>query len=552
MPGFPLGFIGASLFTIGVFIIAWILAKSLKCNPSLMFQVFFGVHPGSLQNKVVWITGAGSGIGKQLALDLTKYGAKLVIHSLPGEDLDSLKEQCILLGFLIPHKPIGGSQGKISSEDIYLIHGDITSGNLHQQWVTDALKHFGQASTVIAGSFEETSVEDDRKMFEVNVFGGVQLTRALIPHFKERRKGHVVVTSSMLGRMFSPSQAVYSACKHALFGYYQALGIEGGMYGLDVTIICPGPVKTPLIFKPFSNVNKSFIDSQMLVMIPIDLHGLLAGQVIWITGASSGIGEALAIRLASLKARLILSARRLEELQRVKSLCLETSLGMLSEDSILLLPMDVTETEKHSMHLETIIKHFGKLDILVNNAGRSQRAEFQRVQVDVDRALFELNVFGPVALARTVLPHFVERGSGQVVITSSVMGKFAAPYSCSYAASKHALHGYFETLRAEQALSGVHVTLLCPGPVLTNAAQESFTDTPGQKVGKPWGQGGRMTSERCADLIMVAIVNHIDEAWISQQPVLTICYLAQYFPSFMRKAMSILGPRMANKLRDQE
>ena len=76
----------------------------------------------------------------------------------------------------------------------------------------------------------------------------------------------------------------------------------------------------------------------------------------------------------------------------------------------------------------------------MNNAGRSQRAEFQRVQVDVDRALFELNVFGPVALARTVLPHFIERGSGQVVVTSSVMGKFAAPYSCSYAASKHALH----------------------------------------------------------------------------------------------------------------
>jgi dehydrogenase/reductase SDR family protein 7 len=263
----------------------------------------------------------------------------------------------------------------------------------------------------------------------------------------------------------------------------------------------------------------------------------MAGDVVWITGASTGIGEALAIRLAQAGCKLVLSARREELLEKTKRECLK--LGTLESHDILVLPMDVTEMSKHQQHFQKVLDHFGKLDVLVNNAGRSQRSRWDEIDIEVDRQIFELNVFSVVSLSRVVVPYFIKNNKGHIAVTSSTAGKLGAPFSGSYTATKHALHGYFEALRIESVGSNLHLTMLCPGPVFSDALKEAFTGAPGEKFGEEWKAGDkRMTSARCAHLFAVAIRNKLDEAFISLNPVLILMILYQYMPTITRRILT--------------
>lgn len=168
--------------------------------------------------------------------------------------------------------------------------------------------------------------------------------------------------------------------------------------------------------------------------------GSLQGKVVWITGASSGIGKALAIVLAQNNVKLCISARRLAELEKVKELCLSKSQS-LKPDDILVLPMDMLENDKHESLLNKVIDHFGQLDVLVNNAGRSQRAQFKDIALEVDREIFELDVFSVVNLSRVYVRHVEKTATtGHIAITSSSVGLTTVPNSASYTAAKHALH----------------------------------------------------------------------------------------------------------------
>ncbi|PSN38452.1 hypothetical protein C0J52_15625 [Blattella germanica] len=276
----------------------------------------------------------------------------------------------------------------------------------------------------------------------------------------------------------------------------------------------------------------------------------LAGKVVWITGASSGIGEHLARTLAQVGAKLVISARRESELERVKKNCLEIGNG-LSDSDILVLPMDVMKVEQHKALFEKVLDHFGKLDVLVNNAGRSQRAHWENIDLSVDKEMFDLNVFGVVSLTRTVLPYFLEKNAGHIVVTSSIAGLMGVPYSASYTGAKHAIHGYFNALRTEKALTNIKVTLLCPGPVFSNFLAESFTDKPGEKFGKPVGKADRrMTGERCGRLCAVAIANELNESWIALTPLVPLLYLTLYYPRVNAFVVRKLGPGFFMKLRD--
>ncbi|KAI9561252.1 hypothetical protein GHT06_012208 [Daphnia sinensis] len=276
------------------------------------------------------------------------------------------------------------------------------------------------------------------------------------------------------------------------------------------------------------------------------------GQVYWIVGASSGIGEYLAYELVANGAKVVLSGRRENELQKVKAQCLIIGKKAgLSETDILLLPVDVTKLELHQQYFDAVLKHFGTLDVLVNNAGRSQRAEWMNIDIRVDKDLFEGNVFGLLNLSRTVIPHFLAKKKGQIAVTSSVCGKVGAPCSASYNATKHALHGYFETLRAELTCRGISVTMLCPGPVFSDLLSACATDTYGQKLGSAMTKKDRrMSTERCARLCAIAMVNQLDEAWISINPVLLSLYVSQYAPSLFRSFNGRVGARVAMSLRD--
>lgn len=176
------------------------------------------------------------------------------------------------------------------------------------------------------------------------------------------------------------------------------------------------------------------INFQLIHIIKL---GSLKGKVVWITGASSGIGRALAIKLAENNVKLCISARSADRLEEVKVECLKVG-KKLQPNDVLVVKMDMLDIELHQYHFDTVVKHFGEIDVLVNNAGRSQRALFRDTDISVDRELFELDVFTVINLTRLFVKHF--DGRGHVLVTSSSLGLTSVPNSASYTAAKHALH----------------------------------------------------------------------------------------------------------------
>jgi short-subunit dehydrogenase len=193
------------------------------------------------------------------------------------------------------------------------------------------------------------------------------------------------------------------------------------------------------------------------------------GKTAWIIGASSGIGEALALELARRGARLLLSARRHDELARVAARC--RALGATAE----LHPLDLCDPAALPAAVARGLARAGEVDLLVLAAGVSQRALATDTAVEVDRRLMEVNYFGPLAVAKGVVPAMVARGRGQLLVLSSLVGKFGTPLRSGYAASKHALHGFFDSLRAEVHRHGVGVALCCPGYIQTEITLRSLT-----------------------------------------------------------------------------
>ena len=161
----------------------------------------------------------------------------------------------------------------------------------------------------------------------------------------------------------------------------------------------------------------------------------------WITGASSGIGRELAKQLSKNGVRVVLSGRNIQELEAAKHECLNISKGQLNSNDIFILPFDMLNVDFHHEAFQRVISHFGSFHILVNNAGRSQRAEWNKIDINVDRELFELDVFSVIHLSRLAVTYFEQNNvKGQLAITSSTAGLIGAPNSASYTGAKHSLH----------------------------------------------------------------------------------------------------------------
>jgi len=279
-----------------------------------------------------------------------------------------------------------------------------------------------------------------------------------------------------------------------------------------------------------------------------DLKKELQEKVVWITGASTGIGAAMAIECARKGAKLVISARRESLLEETKEKCIAVG---SDPSNILVLKMDMCDFASHQKCFESVLEKFGKLDILINNAGRSQRGRWEHIEIDVDIDLFNLNVFSVINLTRTVLPHMLGNKSGSIAVTSSTAGKCGVPFSGTYTGSKHAIHGYFESLRTEKVGSGVDICLLCPGPTFSDLLEVAATENAGEKFGESMrSTDKRMTSERCAELSLIAIVNKLPESWICFRPVLPLMYATQYFPAISKTLMRALGAEYFAKVRD--
>lgn len=189
----------------------------------------------------------------------------------------------------------------------------------------------------------------------------------------------------------------------------------------------------------------------------------LDGKVVWITGASSGIGKALATECALQGAQVILSARRLEELEKVR-------VSLLHPDHHLSVAMDITDEAQVRHAYEQVLDQKGCIDLLINNAGLSQRALITETSMQTERAIMEIDYFSQVFLTKLVLPTFIAQKSGRIAYVSSVAGLLGTQYRATYSAAKAAIHMWANSLRAEVAQDGVKVSVIFPGFVKTNVS----------------------------------------------------------------------------------
>ncbi|XP_076232465.1 dehydrogenase/reductase SDR family protein 7-like [Calliopsis andreniformis] len=256
----------------------------------------------------------------------------------------------------------------------------------------------------------------------------------------------------------------------------------------------------------------------------------LCGKVVMITGASSGLGEALAHIFYDCGCKVILISRRKEELERVKNALMNTYHTIPTYPPIVV-PLDITNINSLHSEVEKVIEIHGKVDILINNAGISYRGEVINTNVDVDIKVMLTNYFAQIALAKAVLPFMIKQQYGHIVCISSLQGKISIPYRSAYAASKHALEAWCDSCRAELADQNIEVTVISPGYVKTSLSLNALTGT-GQVYGvmDKTTEGG-YSPEYVADCILKAILKREKDVVISEFTPKMAIYLRTLCPS---------------------
>jgi dehydrogenase/reductase SDR family protein 7B len=250
---------------------------------------------------------------------------------------------------------------------------------------------------------------------------------------------------------------------------------------------------------------------------------IFRGKVVWITGASSGIGEALARSFADHGSRLILSSRREDELNRVSRLC-------TAAESVVVLPLDLSKPESMSDAAGHALDIAGHVDVMVHNGGVGQRGFAADTEYFVDDLLMRTNYLGPVALTKALLPSMRSRRQGHFIVVTSVLGKFGLPGRSGYCASKHALHGFFDTLRAELWRDGIRVTLVVPGWVRTNVSVNALTGNGAAFRKMDPGTAAGVRPDVCAQRIISAAAAGKPEVMVVQFRERAALSLSRYVP----------------------
>ena len=257
-------------------------------------------------------------------------------------------------------------------------------------------------------------------------------------------------------------------------------------------------------------------------------------KLVWITGASSGIGEAIAHELAPKGASLILSSRRVETLELLRA-------NLANSDNHQILALDLSDPTSLYKVLEQNQALLDKVDVLFNNGGISQRSLTWEATPESERLMMETNYFGAIRVARAVLPGMMSRNSGSIVVMSSPAGKFGFPLRSSYSASKHALHGYFDSLRAELKGKAIKITMICPGRVQTNISLNALTSdgSPQNQMDVRLSKG--MSPKECANVIIAATEHGKAEIYLGKEQILI--YLNRYFPRLFRWIVQRINPK---------
>lgn len=258
----------------------------------------------------------------------------------------------------------------------------------------------------------------------------------------------------------------------------------------------------------------------------------LEDKVIWLTGASSGIGEEMAYQLSNKGAKLILSSRRKEELERVKAAC-----SGKNADDIRIIPLDLSDASSLPSAADKAIEQFGYIDILINNGGISQRALVQDTSMDVYRKIMEVDYFAPIQLSKLVLPQMMERNFGQHVVITSATGIVSTPLRSAYAAAKHALHGFYDALHAEVYDKNVRVTLICPGFIQTNVSYNALTGSGVAQKKHDEAIKKGLSPQKAVKKIIRAIEKRKEEVYFGGSKEMMAIRLKRFSPSLFAKVI---------------
>ena len=259
-------------------------------------------------------------------------------------------------------------------------------------------------------------------------------------------------------------------------------------------------------------------------------------ESVWITGASSGIGEACAYKYAAEGARLVLTSSSAEHLCTVAGKCRK-----LGASDISVIPYDLTSLNGIDTLVSNAWEAAGGLDIVMLNAGISQRTNVEDTSMEMVRKIMDINYFAPVAIAKGLLPKMISRGGGSIAVTTSIAGRFGFPLRCGYSSSKFALYGFFETLQSEYHDAGIRVTLVCPGRVNTNISRYAL-----DKGGKPHGvmdpgQANGMPAPKAAEIIIRAIAKGKREVLVGRKELLMV-YIKRFFPGLCARLARKIKP----------
>ena len=255
----------------------------------------------------------------------------------------------------------------------------------------------------------------------------------------------------------------------------------------------------------------------------------IAKKTVWITGASSGIGEALVYQLRKQDCKLIISSRNEADLRRVKNNCDYPR-------NIKIIPLNLENFSDMPMKTAEAVASFGSIDILINNAGISQRSYILDTDLEVYKKLMDVNYLGTVALTKALLPYFIKQRSGHFVTVTSLMGKFGSPLRSGYCGAKHALHGFFDVLRMEHEKDNIEVTLICPGFIQTNIAKNALTGNGTAQNKEDVATANGMKTDVLSRKIIRAIEKRNYEVYIGGNETFAVL-LKRLFPKLLHRVV---------------
>ncbi len=256
----------------------------------------------------------------------------------------------------------------------------------------------------------------------------------------------------------------------------------------------------------------------------------------WVIGASSGIGKALSIDLAKLHVNLVLSSRNTEELEKIKMTCLQHT------KHCTVIPLDLEENTDYGPKVKEVIQEYKAIDYLILSGGISQRSLASETPLNIDRRLMEINYFGNISVTKAVLPYMTAQKSGHIIVVSSIVGKFGFPLRSAYSAAKHALHGFYETLRAEQKSNNIKVTIVVPGRVQTNISYNAIIKDGSRYKQFDDGQAQGISVESCSRQIIKAIRKNKKEVLIGGKE-LKLVWIRKFLPFLFYSFVNKIEPK---------